>query len=164
MCLGFRGFRGRGMSTVEFMVSIVLVSGVLGTLVMICDSLRETSAYQQTLSTLTSLHNAQMAYVKKFRQLPMGSTDEALNALLTFDSESRNNYLRNEKRFVDSDGKTVILDGYGQPVRFVQQGDSGEFASAGADGRFGDLNATEEEQILATTDNLYSSDTERPTP
>ncbi len=154
------------MTFTEMLLSMVLVSAVLGGLQVLSASLRAETADEQTRRTLRSLRVAAVLHHRLHEQgevsddavaaLRHGPTSAALAVLQAHPRTAA--LLASVKIDFAADGTMIARDGYGRPIRYLPAAAppaAGDFVSAGPDGRFGASPADP-----AAADNLYGSDLE----
>jgi type II secretory pathway pseudopilin PulG len=163
----------RGLSTVEFLLAMALVAGILAVLVLISNSLRQRSAHQRTVATLRALRQALGAYYARHQMYPVGSTHLVIDALL--DDPDARRYIGPAQPTTNDAGHHIIADGFGHPVQYmpdtnpaaptagattagVSGASGGDFVSVGPDGRLGDIRSPHRDEVAAVSDNLYGRD------
>jgi hypothetical protein len=154
------------MTFLEMLLSLSVVAGVLGGMVVASDGVRARHAERQTLGTLRTLRVALLQYRAEHGVFPAGPTSACLGSLLAMPGAG--GVLRGLPMGRAEDGGPAVLDGYGRAIEYIPPGEGQvqqpDFVSAGPDGRFGDLHAGRGRGSPAAVDNLYGSDTEAATP
>jgi hypothetical protein len=154
------------MSLGETLLSLAGIAVILSLLMAVTNSVRAENADQQTRQILRSLRMALDQYHQATHTFPPSPMSVAIHYLQTLPSSQ--NHMRGLQLRTDSDGFSVIDDGYGRPLRYFRstpRGDqSPDFVSAGPDGIFGDRAATDSTHQQAVIDNVYGSEVQVPNP
>jgi len=158
---GRRKQKERAMGIVELLLVVIVISGFLGMLTLVTNSVRAQSADQQTRQTLSVLRSALVHYHESYGSWPPGHTGTALSALI--DQPRDDSPIFSLSVIVEDKGFYVIRDAFGNDVKYLPprgQKDP-DFVSAGPDGEFGNHLAQTPEDRMALADNIYGRETER---
>ena len=148
------------MTFFELVLSLLVISAMLGAACRVTGMLREDNSEIYTRGILRTLQESLQTYHARHNAWPAAPTPVAISTLVN-DSATQA-AMRTIEPTRDADGKWVVVDGFGNPVRYLlpKPGSSAEpdFVSAGRDGQFGFLETPTNEIDTHMADNLYGVD------
>lgn len=152
-----------GMNLSEMVLSLAGIAIILGLLMSVTHSVRADNADQQTRQILRSLRLALDNYHKSTRDFPPEPASVAIHYLQS--TPACEVHLRGLRFRTNPEGFTTITDGYGRPIRYLQNTPRGQyqpdFVSPGPDGRLGDITSQDPRQQQAVSDNVYGRDVQQ---
>ena len=156
--------RHLAMSLSEMLLTLAGIALLLGVLMSVTHSVRANNADQQTRQILRSLRQALDHYQLNTKSFPPEPSSVAIHYLQSMPECEV--FLRNLRMKTNLEGYTTIVDGYGRPIRYLQNAPNGEFQpdfiSPGPDGRIGDVRSNDPIQQQAVSDNVYGRDVQLP--
>lgn len=177
--------RVAGMTLLELVAAVVVITLVLGVLVGVSDALVNDSAQRQTLATLRTLNRCIEVFHQAHGEYPgLGEPRHIKTAMGRCIADLRSSPTTGSLvadlpgLTYGADGWFTVVDGFGQPLLYVDPNAADPDAaatvkrfqtspnlrpfvvSAGPDGQFGNLDSNDPQQRTLSADNLYSFDLE----